>query len=220
MSGGSDDQILTMRTADQEDSSALVMMCRACFRRSPEWYAPGWVVRRWWRGLIRDSACHVEVIEHDRSTVGYLVTTSSYSVWRHWLAVGPNRKWLKLMVMLTRPAMFKSLLKKKLRARAASGADKPCGEGSTKLARVTSDSVIAGRSGLYLANMAMIPETRGLGGGKRIVERFIELGISEGVEVLWLHVDPRNEVAQGLYARYGFVTDGVEGSSLLMSRAC
>ena len=220
MSGGSRDRVLTLRAARHEDSPALALMCRACFRRSPEWYAPKWVVARWWRGLIDDPACDLEVIEHDGVAVGYLVTILSYSEWRRWLAVGPNRKWLKLLVMLTHPIIFKSFVKKKLRARSASRVGASDGDGVARYSRVSSNSVIAGRSGLYLAMMAMVPQTRGLGGGKRIVERFIELGVASEAEVLWLHVDPRNEVAQGLYARYGFIVDGVDGSSLLMSRTC
>jgi ribosomal protein S18 acetylase RimI-like enzyme len=211
---------LTMRKARHEDAPVLASMCRACFVRSPEWYAPSGVIRRWWRGLIDDPVCEVELVKHDGRTIGYLVTTETYGVWRRWLSVGPYRTWIKLLVMLTRPVIFKSFLRKKLRARAATGASAGVEGGSAASGhpKVDREGVLAGREGLYLAIMAVSPDARGLGAGGRIVERFLEIGSSRAGRVLWLHVDPRNEVAQRLYQKHGFSIVGVDGSSLLMIR--
>jgi ribosomal protein S18 acetylase RimI-like enzyme len=215
---------LVIRAASSADASGLALMCRRCFRKSPEWYGALFLVRRWWRGLIADPAFVVEVVVQGDRMVGYLVTTDSHTSWRGQLQIGPHRRVVKLFVMLTRPSFLKSKLNKRLRSRKPSrsagngqGLDHG-GEGARSRSRVTADGVRDGRRGLYLAIMAMDPEIRGIGGGKRLVERFIELGQVGEYDYLWLHVDPRNERAQGLYGRYGFVIEGVDGSNLLMTR--
>ena len=56
----------------------------------------------------------------------------------------------------------------------------------------------------HLMNVAVHPEWRGKGLGKRLLSKMIEVGISKGAKTAWLEVRPSNFVARSLYEKAGF----------------
>ena len=56
--------------------------------------------------------------------------------------------------------------------------------------------------------MAVAPEWRGRGVGSALMEEAIRWARSVGVEKLALSVYPHNDVARGLYRKFGFVEEG------------
>ena len=57
---------------------------------------------------------------------------------------------------------------------------------------------------LHLLNVAVHPEQRGRGLGRRLLAGMIEVGKGEDVERAWLEVRPSNDAARGLYEGAGF----------------
>lgn len=66
-------------------------------------------------------------------------------------------------------------------------------------------------------SMAVVPEHRGRGIGRRLLEQLIEAAAAQ-YHALSLSVDPANLPALRLYERFGFVTVGQAGTSLTMHK--
>jgi len=56
----------------------------------------------------------------------------------------------------------------------------------------------------HVTNIAVIPDFRGKGFGKKLVEILIHTANEEGIQRLTLEVRKSNEEAQNLYKKYGF----------------
>lgn len=219
-----------VREAMATDAKPLGLLCRRCFVKSPEWRVPMVIVQRWWRDVIEHPGCWVRVLEDQSGVIGFLVGVQDQTVWDRLGKRGPNKKWMKMLVLLTRPSFLRSQLAKRKRAKgkrrtgdcqgngASTTADSQDGRGQSepKIDRVRIEDVLGDQSGFYLAVMGVDPRERGRGLGKLIVEQFDRIGMELGAGVLWLHVDPRNERAQGLYKGFGYCLDGLDGHSLLM----
>ncbi len=61
----------------------------------------------------------------------------------------------------------------------------------------------------YLANIAVAPEFQGLGIGRMLMERVIEVSEKEGANYIVLEVRASNIKAQRLYKKFGFEVVGV-----------
>lgn len=232
------DSGVKIREATGADAGALGLLCRRGFVKSPEWRVPMFVVRQWWVRVIEHPGCFVRVVESGsepgsesgRGTViGFYIGVRDPAVWKALGRRGPHTKWMKMLVLLTRPSFLKSYLRKRKRASGTTRGEKAGGDPnktisnsskSVKYQRVSVPEVVDEGGGLYLAIMAIDPEARGYGAGKLIVEHFDGLGADLGVGTLWLHVDPRNVRAQGLYSKFGYQIRGRDGTSLLMSKDC
>lgn len=210
-----------IREARVSDAITLGRLCRRSFVKSPEWRVPMFIVGRWWRGVIEHPGCCVRVVSDDSGIIGFYIGVEDPGVWETMSKQGPHCKWMKGLVLLTRPAFLRSYHKKRRQARIGRGS----GDGNTQnkgvnhgfsAQRVRVADVVDDRGGLYLAIMALDPRVRGRGIGKRVVEHFGDLGVELGVGTLWLHVDPRNERAQGLYLGFGYQFGGRDGNSFLM----
>jgi ribosomal-protein-alanine N-acetyltransferase len=59
-----------------------------------------------------------------------------------------------------------------------------------------------------LLNIAVHPEARRRGLGKRLLKCMLEQGVAEGIKKVWLEVRPSNRIARGLYQRMGFTEVG------------
>ena len=59
-----------------------------------------------------------------------------------------------------------------------------------------------------LLNIAVHPEARRRGLGKRLMEWMFQQGIVEGVKTIWLEVRPSNRAARRLYRKMGFTEVG------------
>ncbi|MDD4310946.1 MAG: ribosomal protein S18-alanine N-acetyltransferase [Eubacteriales bacterium] len=78
-----------------------------------------------------------------------------------------------------------------------------------------SDGVICGYGGMWLlfeeahvTNVAIMPEYRGKGCGKRLMLAMMRHAVKQGAEKMTLEVREGNMVAQHLYARLGFEQNG------------
>ncbi len=67
--------------------------------------------------------------------------------------------------------------------------------------------IVAGN--IHLLNIAVAPEKRGMGIGKYLLGRVIELGENTSVDHIWLEVRPSNFAALALYRGAGFIEDGI-----------
>ena len=77
------------------------------------------------------------------------------------------------------------------------------------------DGVICGYGGMWLlfeeahvTNVAIMPEYRGQGRGKRLMLAMMRHAVKRGAEKMTLEVREGNTVAQHLYARLGFEQNG------------
>ena len=77
------------------------------------------------------------------------------------------------------------------------------------------DGVICGYGGMWLlfeeahvTNVAIMPEYRGKGRGKRLMLAMMRHAVKRGAEKMTLEVREGNTVAQHLYARLGFEQNG------------
>lgn len=61
----------------------------------------------------------------------------------------------------------------------------------------------------HITNIAVLPEYRGKKYGDALMKQVFEFNRSLGVRSITLEVRITNEVAQGLYKKYGFKTGGV-----------
>lgn len=66
--------------------------------------------------------------------------------------------------------------------------------------------------GVLSLGMAILPEWRGRGGGRALLDTAIEHARAQGAHKLELEVWPENGRAIGLYARAGFAVEGVRRS--------
>ena len=55
-----------------------------------------------------------------------------------------------------------------------------------------------------LLNIAVHPEARRRGLGKRLIKCMLEQGVAEGIKTVWLEVRPSNRIAWRLYRTMGF----------------
>ncbi|AGK99044.1 ribosomal protein S18-alanine N-acetyltransferase [Clostridium pasteurianum] len=61
----------------------------------------------------------------------------------------------------------------------------------------------------HITNIAVAPEYRCIGAGKLILKSLINICKKEKVISLTLEVRVSNTIAQGLYSKFGFVTEGI-----------
>jgi GNAT superfamily N-acetyltransferase len=215
------DQGVRVREAVVSDANALGDICRRSFLKSPEWQAPTVIVRRWWQIVIEHPDCIVcSVVESDR-VVGFYIAVRDEGVWGKLSRQGPNSKWMKGLILLTHPSFLRSFINKRLRARRRGSVVSDVGGESAKkpMKQVCAADILGNQEGMYLAIMAVDPQVRNRGTGKLMIEHFAELGVELSLGVIWLHVDPRNERAQGLYSRCGYELGGRDGSSYLMYKS-
>jgi ribosomal-protein-alanine N-acetyltransferase len=62
---------------------------------------------------------------------------------------------------------------------------------------------------IHVLNVAVRPDLRGRGLGRRLVDHMLEWGRTHQVEDVFLEVRPSNEPARELYEKVGFVTTGI-----------
>lgn len=62
---------------------------------------------------------------------------------------------------------------------------------------------------LHVLNLAVAPEARGLGLGKHLLSRVLELGLERGARFATLEVRPSNYIAKRLYSSLGFEVVGL-----------
>lgn len=62
---------------------------------------------------------------------------------------------------------------------------------------------------VHLLNIAVAPEKRGMGIGKYLLGRVIDLAQNSSVDRIWLEVRPSNSVALALYRGAGFIEEGI-----------
>ncbi len=89
-----------------------------------------------------------------------------------------------------------------------------CREDALYIVAVDGDKV-CGIAGMYIVlgegqitNVAVLPEYRRRGIGKRIFGELIKRGLAHGVSVFTLEVDPCNTAAIRLYGGFGFIEAG------------
>lgn len=61
---------------------------------------------------------------------------------------------------------------------------------------------------IQLISLAVHPDQRGRGFARFMLEKMIELGVSRGIQTVWLEVRTSNLAAQRLYSRQGFKETG------------
>jgi ribosomal-protein-alanine N-acetyltransferase len=94
--------------------------------------------------------------------------------------------------------------------------EKELGASQARLVVALADDAIAGYTcrwrvadEVHLLNVAVGPESRGLGIGRRLVEAVIEEGRATGARVVYLEVRAGNVVARRLYRDLGFRALGI-----------
>ena len=216
-----------IREATAKDAHAIVLLCRAGWPAWAAWFAPSFLVCRWWRKVIDSPICSVQVAAEaadnaTKSVVGFSVLTTDFSAWDQILHTGPHSKVAKAVILLLHPSLLTAYIrrKKKMGAKGASKTDKTrCDSRGTSGYRFVERSAYVSRSSeLHLALMGVDSQVRGKGIGSCLVCQYVESAEQMGVESVWLHVEPRNMRAQRLYQKHGFSIVGVDGSSLLMIR--
>lgn len=90
---------------------------------------------------------------------------------------------------------------------------------TNKLARylvVQADDTVVAYAGMWLVfdeahvtNVAVLPEYRGYGIGKRLMASLILYAQQQGAERMTLEVRASNEIAQNMYGQFGFEAAGV-----------
>lgn len=78
------------------------------------------------------------------------------------------------------------------------------------------DNLVVGYGGMWLildeghiTNIAVHPEFRKIGAGKKIVEGLISICKEKSISSLTLEVRASNYVAKNLYAKFGFIEEGI-----------
>ena len=95
-------------------------------------------------------------------------------------------------------------------------AEELAAEHRSYLALVAPDGTVRGYGGLLMVGtegdiqtIAVAPEARGIGAGRRIMVTLIAEARESGVREIFLEVRADNPVAQGLYASLGFAEIGI-----------
>lgn len=91
------------------------------------------------------------------------------------------------------------------------------GEGGTALWVLEEEGRVVGQAGVYAGvaqgvlslGMAIVPEARGRGGGRALLEAIVAHARSAGAHKLELEVWPENGRAVALYASAGFEVEGL-----------
>ncbi|WP_234122291.1 ribosomal protein S18-alanine N-acetyltransferase [Clostridium hydrogenum] len=78
------------------------------------------------------------------------------------------------------------------------------------------DNLVIGYGGMWLildeghiTNIAVHPEFRGIGAGKKIIEALIDVCKKNDISSLTLEVRVSNYVAKNLYTKFGFIEEGI-----------
>lgn len=78
------------------------------------------------------------------------------------------------------------------------------------------NNIVIGYGGMWLildeghiTNIAVHPEFRGIGAGKKIIEGLINICKEKNINSLTLEVRSSNYVAKNLYAKFGFIEEGI-----------
>ena len=86
----------------------------------------------------------------------------------------------------------------------------------TGQSEVNGDDNIIGFAGLWIlvgeahiVNIAVKPDSRRKGIGELLLMSLIELALDENCNLITLEVRPSNDIAQKLYAKYGFTVRGI-----------
>ncbi|MCQ2559334.1 MAG: ribosomal protein S18-alanine N-acetyltransferase [Clostridia bacterium] len=61
----------------------------------------------------------------------------------------------------------------------------------------------------HVINIAVKPDFRGQGWGRKLLEKMLELSQSSGAAIIWLEVRPSNQPARQLYSSLGFKPVGL-----------
>lgn len=214
---------ISVRGAQGDDALALTMLSRRCFKKSSEWFVPKFVVCRWWRGVLGNGGGVISVAVDDGCVVGYTLSFNRYADWERVSTRGAHAKWIRILVLLTRPAFLKAYLARRRGIRLGDVRAESTGEGGgtgndvQQLKRVSVKEELGG-NGVYWAIVAVDPGSQGRGVGKVLLESVLEFGENSGANRVCLHVDARNKHAQGLYTKYGYDLTGRDGNNYLMTK--
>lgn len=202
-----------IRTARPEDAARLTGIVRACFPSAPEWWSPKALVNRWWRRLQQDDHCKVLVTEQDGVVAGFVLYVGSESDWVRIESMGPHCKPAKILAVLCYPRILRSRLAKRRRvARIFAARDQ-----SDPQTGIHEDTAKRWKDAeFFLGLIAVDPAFRGSGHGKKLLQACEQLALARNAAFVRIHMDPRNNQAQGMYARAGYTMSGHDAKSLIM----
>lgn len=200
------------RPARDEDIDALTGIARACFAMAPEWRAPDRITRRWWARLIARPDCRVIVAADALGPAGFSIYVPDAAAWRRLERTGPHSRPLKLLVLATNPAMLRSRIAKRRRARHA-----PPDAGSPRAdTRTPADDASWREAEFFIGLIAVLARCRGAGVGSGLLAETERHATERGARLVRLHMDPRNSRARSFYEAHGYRLGGRDGSSFVM----
>lgn len=197
----------TMRHAEPEDAPALAAICRDSFPRTARWQATRATGTRWWAGAIQSRAAEVWVAVRGRAIGGFLLVILDEPLWARQRRTFARTTWQDPLVLATRPAALARILMHRLIAPpAALSANR----------KVISPGAAPPR--LWLELIAVSPEARGQGLGRRLMELCEHRAAILDRPEVRLRVEVDNTGAVALYDREGFETVAVSRRALIMRR--
>lgn len=203
---------ITMLPAEPRDADRLTEIVQTCFPMAPEWRAPRFVIRRWWRGLMGRTDCRVVCLRVDGVHQGFIIYVADEPTWDRIESTGPNSKLIKLFVLLTNPQVLRSRLRKRKRLREAAQSSPATNPDAT-----VSDRTEHWHDAEFFAGlMAIDPACRSRGLGTMMLQECERLAAERGSDLVRIYADPRNTRAHALYERLGYRHAGRGKGSLVM----
>lgn len=204
---------ITMKPAVSSDADRLTEIVQTCFPMAPEWRAPGWIIRRWWLGLMGRDDCRVICLRVDGVHHGFIIYVADEPTWDRIETSGPNNKLVKLYVMLTNRSVRRSRLAKRKRLREARAQTTETESAQAQSPRREEDWHNAE---FFAALMAIDPSCRSKGLGTMMLQECERLAKERGSDLVRIYADPRNVRAHALYERLGYRHAGRSRNSLVM----
>src|ERR1700761_9459433 len=117
-----------------------------------------------------------------------------------------ERRWIALQPPLTEAALADGMRERLAEGRLMFALEDDEGEGAPLVGHI--DLHLTRIDGVWSFGMWVLPETRGKGGGRMLLEAAIDARPAD-VHKIELEVWPHNEAAIGLYERMGFEREGL-----------
>ena len=181
-----------IRCALDKDIVFLVDVCRTSFVDSFRWNGSRSFSYRWWAAAIESSSCEVWVYLLHEQVVLLVLDEQGY------VEESKKRK-LRLSEAIEMLAICPRILGAKILKNLFW-----CVSSSLKNYHINDDS-IAVSSCVWIELMAVAPDVRGVGVGKRLLEFSMQRTLALDRRAVKLCVDQDNECALGLYRKYGFI---------------
>lgn len=209
---------IKIRKATTSDIPRLVQILQTSFPTAPEWNAPRFLIRSWWKKIICNNHCQTLIAaDGDDNARGFVIYVESAHVWSWAEKLVPYSKASRLVLLLLKPSILRSRIAKQ-KALINFGKNQKTIAGTSKHFAATKKATLSNvlAADFFVGLIAVDNTFRGHGAGVKLLGESEKLAQKRGSMMVRMHIDPRNHKAHRFYESMGYRHAGRIKNSIVM----